>query len=277
MAHIGTARPCYLSTVRQLWPFGIVVAALGAAVPGVASAQEEEGQTGEWHENQCYSDLCHLEIPPLERPVAVLRHQAVMARNYDHLMPLLTSGRLDLKGKRVLDVATGTGAMALLAAHFGAAPVVATDIHPVALLNTAYNAELFGWPEVIEARLVTPAESGAFAPVAADERFDVIFCNPPWEDRSAERFEQVLDTDPGHALLLSLLDGLEDHLNEGGQLVMIYGPLHGLRLVQERAEARGWMVHITWNGSRRTLASFLARDRGFEPAVGVPPMVVISR
>jgi 2-polyprenyl-3-methyl-5-hydroxy-6-metoxy-1,4-benzoquinol methylase len=113
-------------------------------VPGYV-AEARFGNLGDWEENKCVTAACVLDIPPLRMPVVVLRHQTCMRENYTHLLPLLDEGELGLAGKRVLDVGTGTGAMALLAAHYGASHVVATDIHPVALLNAAYNAELAGW------------------------------------------------------------------------------------------------------------------------------------
>src|ERR1700682_1298089 len=42
---------------------------------------------------------------------------------------------LDLRGKRVIDIGTGTGILALAAARAGAAHVVAADIKPHAALN----------------------------------------------------------------------------------------------------------------------------------------------
>src|SRR5438094_10491788 len=46
----------------------------------------------------------------------------------------------DLKGKRVADVGTGTGVLALAAARAGADTVTAIDINPDAVLTTAENA-----------------------------------------------------------------------------------------------------------------------------------------
>src|SRR5690349_21076477 len=49
-------------------------------------------------------------------------------------------GTLDLTGKRVADVGTGTGILALAAARAGAAQVVALDINPAAVGVAQQNA-----------------------------------------------------------------------------------------------------------------------------------------
>src|SRR6266446_6976408 len=53
-------------------------------------------------------------------------------------------GRLDLSGKRVMDVGTGSGILALAAARAGAANIMAVDINPVAALTAAENARVNG-------------------------------------------------------------------------------------------------------------------------------------
>lgn len=51
---------------------------------------------------------------------------------------------LDLAGRSVLDVGTGTGILAIAAARLGADPVVACDVDPVAVCTARDNAELNG-------------------------------------------------------------------------------------------------------------------------------------
>src|ERR1700688_2307010 len=58
---------------------------------------------------------------------------------------------LDLKGKRVIDVGTGTGILALAAARAGAQNVVAGDINPNAALNAAENARANGLGDRVSA------------------------------------------------------------------------------------------------------------------------------
>ena len=56
---------------------------------------------------------------------------------------------LDLKGKHVIDIGTGSGILALAAARAGAASVVAADINPNAALNATENARANGFGDRI--------------------------------------------------------------------------------------------------------------------------------
>jgi ribosomal protein L11 methyltransferase len=61
--------------------------------------------------------------------------------------------QLDLRSRRVLDIGTGSGVLALAAARLGAACVLALDVDPDALENARVNAELNGGPRNVEFRL----------------------------------------------------------------------------------------------------------------------------
>jgi SAM-dependent methyltransferase len=81
---------------------------------------------------------------------------------------------LDLKGKRVADVGTGSGVLALAAARAGAETVTAIDINPNAVLTAAENARA----NRVEDRVCAVC-SDLFAAVAPHEQFDVIISSPP--------------------------------------------------------------------------------------------------
>src|SRR6266481_6184330 len=83
-------------------------------------------------------------------------------------------GRLDFSGKRVVDVGTGSGILALAAARAGAASVTAIDINPNAVLTAAENARA----NRVEDRVCAVC-SDLFAAVAPHEQFDVIISSPP--------------------------------------------------------------------------------------------------
>ncbi|MFJ4880494.1 HemK2/MTQ2 family protein methyltransferase [Streptomyces sp. NPDC088745] len=74
-------------------------------------------------------------------------------------------------GARVLDVCTGTGALALAAARLGA-EVTAVDVSRRAAFNARLNARLAGLPvRVLRGDLLAPA---------ADRTYDLILNNPPY-------------------------------------------------------------------------------------------------
>ncbi|HUC71581.1 MAG TPA: 50S ribosomal protein L11 methyltransferase [Stellaceae bacterium] len=83
-------------------------------------------------------------------------------------------GRLDLGGKRVLDVGTGSGVLALAAARAGAESVIAADINPNAALSAAENARANGVGDRVAALC-----SDLLSAVAPRPLFDVILSSPP--------------------------------------------------------------------------------------------------
>jgi methylase of polypeptide subunit release factors len=81
---------------------------------------------------------------------------------------------LDLKGKSVVDVGTGSGILALAAARAGAASVLAVDINPNAVLSAQENAELNGFGDRVSA-----ARMDLLSEVPPQPTFDVILSSPP--------------------------------------------------------------------------------------------------
>ena len=81
---------------------------------------------------------------------------------------------LDLTGKCVADVGTGSGILALAAARAGAASVLAVDINPNAVLSAEENAQLNGFGDRISA-----ARMDLLSDVPPHPTFDVILSSPP--------------------------------------------------------------------------------------------------
>jgi len=100
--------------------------------------------------------------------------------------------RLDLSGRRVLDVGTGTGVLALAAARLGAGEVVAVDTDPVAVATALGNGERNG--------LHLDVRHGSIEAAGA-QTFDVVVAN--------------LDT----ATLVGLAAALPARLHDGGVLI----------------------------------------------------------
>jgi methylase of polypeptide subunit release factors len=81
---------------------------------------------------------------------------------------------LDLNGKRVADVGTGSGILALAAARAGAANVIAIDINPNAAETAAENARANGL-----GTRVTAVASDLLSALTPLPIFDVILSSPP--------------------------------------------------------------------------------------------------
>ena len=82
---------------------------------------------------------------------------------------------LNLRGRRVADLGTGSGILALAAARAGASTVMALDINPKAAWAAGENARLNGLGD-----RVTAVCSNLFSAVIPGPLFDVILCNPPY-------------------------------------------------------------------------------------------------
>lgn len=79
--------------------------------------------------------------------------------------------KIDFQGKKVLDVGTGSGLLALFAARHGAR-VTALDINPLAVETARHNAGANGLElEVLESDLLEQLPP---------QRFDIILVNPPY-------------------------------------------------------------------------------------------------
>jgi release factor glutamine methyltransferase len=144
-------------------------------------------------------------------------------------------------GMRVLDVCTGSGALAVAAA-LGGCEVAAVDVSRLAVFNARLNARLNGVR--VDAR-----RGDLMAPVAG-ERFDLIVSNPPYVPSGsrplparglARAWEGGFD---GRTLLDRICAEAPAHLRPGGRLIM---------------------VQSSWCGEEATLARL--RAAGLRPAV----------
>ena len=213
-----------------------------------------------WDEevDRCLSPICWREVPGLPHPAAVLRDQVMRPADSASTMKQIEDRGL-AQGARVLDLGTGAGLYALQVLQLGADQVVATDILPMAIANTVYNAKLMGWSERIDARLVSLEDPGAYSVLHSHERFDLILCNPPGDDRPVARMRDFQDNDPGFQFILSILDGLPQHLTTDGRLLLTYSNPTGLRVLQDRVKELGYGATFHIGGGP---ADFLAHKVG---------------
>ena len=159
--------------------------------------------------------------------------RALIPRHETEELIELIVERLDAPPKRILDLGTGSGAIALaLASRYSDAEVTATDQSEGAITLAKENALTLN----LSSR-VTFIKGNWFEPLDEDARFDLIVSNPPYlteaEMQTAE--PEVIDHEP-HNALVSGQEGLDDlsllfksvprHLAEGGLLALEIGIGH---------------------------------------------------
>lgn len=146
------------------------------------------------------------------------------------LEPWLASGD-ELPGDwpaRVLDLCTGGGSLAILAAlHFPDAALVGADLSSDALALAAENLALHGLTQRIAL-----AQGDLYEPLA-EQRFDLILCNPPYvnavamaalpPEYRAEPPAALAGGPDGMDLVRRILAGALRHLDDSGVLLLEIG------------------------------------------------------
>ena len=126
-------------------------------------------------------------------------------------------GRLDLRGKRVADVGTGSGILALAAARAGAETVIAADINPNAALTAAENARANGFGERIGAVC-----SNLLSALAPRPLFDVILSSPPKHaGEPRDLADRGWHAGPRYRDIAALFEEARDRLKPGGRLYVM--------------------------------------------------------
>lgn len=126
-------------------------------------------------------------------------------------------GGLDLTGKRVAEIGTGSGILALAAARAGAASVVAVDINPHAAQAAGTNAEVNGL-----ARRVVPVCSNLLSAIAPRPLFDVILSSPPsFAGEPRDLADRAWHAGPDYRDIAALFTQARERLVPGGSMYVL--------------------------------------------------------
>ena len=139
------------------------------------------------------------------------------------------------RDKTILEIGTGSGLVSLCCLQQHAASVLATDINPNAIDCAQFNADRRGFSDRLDLRLVRQSAPEGYVVVGANERFDFIISNPPWEDDIPKTIDEFALYDPGFRLLDSILRDLRSHLKPNGSALLAYGCVSAIRAVHEIA------------------------------------------
>ena len=146
------------------------------------------------------------------------------------------------KGERVLELGTGCGLLAILAAKAGA-KVVATDINPAALKCARANAVKHRVGDRIDFRL-----GDLFEPVVG-EHFDLVIFNPPYlpvepEEALCGPLDRAWEAGPdGRRIIDRFLRELPNHLTPNGRAIFVQSSLANIPKTLRVLETSGFRVN----------------------------------
>lgn len=149
-----------------------------------------------------------------------------------------------LDGAAVLDLCTGSGMLAVLAALHGAREVVAVDISRRALLSARMNAALNG--------VSVQLRRGDLFQAVVGRRFDVIVSNPPYVPSPApalpERgLSRAWEAGPDGRLFLDrICHQAPSYLNPGGVVLLVHSTVCDPGQTLERLHRAGLQAEVVF-------------------------------
>ncbi len=145
-------------------------------------------------------------------------------------------------GERVLDMGTGSGVNAILAATRGA-DVVAVDVNPHAVEAARANAERNGVPDRVDVR-----RSDLFE--AVEGRFDLVVFDPPFRWMKPRDWAEASITDEDYRTLTAFFAGVREHLAEGGRILVFFGTTADIGYLEQLVAGNGLGAEVV---ARRTM------------------------
>jgi len=214
--------------------------------------------------------------------MSVFHFRQFDVRNEKSAMKVNTDGVLlgavmDVGGHRLLDIGTGTGTIALMAAQRNQeAQITAIDIDEASAEEAAANFAASPWGGRLEA-LNSPLQEFA----AQNRNFDLIFSNPPYFDNSLTNPEER-KTDARHTATLSYRDIFAyaegslagqsgPALADGGRIALVLPSEEEQRLLRE-GRSRGFFptritrVRTTPKKAPKRIIAEFSRERTDSPA-----------
>lgn len=139
-------------------------------------------------------------------------------------------------GDRVLDMGTGSGVNAILAAST-ATDVVAVDINPLAVEAAARNAVRNGVADRVDVRY-----SDVFS--AVDGEFDLMIFDPPFRWFAARDLLEMASSDENYRALTTFVRNAGRHLRANGRILMFFGTSGDLGYLLELLAEEGFAAEV---------------------------------
>jgi release factor glutamine methyltransferase len=201
-------------------------------------SRQELDQIRSWHERayiqgraeamsaQSFEYLgLSLVVPPEVMPIAGVSHvfgNAILAEVH--------------AGDIVLDMGTGSGVNAILAAKRGAR-VVAVDINPHALEAARDNARRNNVAGLVEVRY-----SDVFS--AVEEQFDLIIFDPPYRWFAPRDLFEAAMTDENYGAMRRFFHEARGHLAKAGRMLISFGTSGDIDYLKRLMSAEGFEARV---------------------------------
>ena len=138
----------------------------------------------------------------------------------------------------VLDMGTGSGAMAIIAAQ-RAHKVVAVDISPIAVGCARNNAAINKVADRVEVR-----QGNLFGAVKAEEKFSLIVFNPPFMDGSPSDWLETAMYDRGYRTLKQFFREFPKFLKPEGRLLIVFSEAGDIQLLESLIQESGMKSEV---------------------------------
>jgi release factor glutamine methyltransferase len=123
---------------------------------------------------------------------------------------------LELQGKNVVEIGTGSGILSLSAAKAGAKSVIALDINPAAVEAANLNAAKNGFEQV------RAFQSDLFSAIPAERKFDIIISSPPsFSGEPRDDADRAWHAGPGYRDILPLFEQSAQRLHPNGRMYLL--------------------------------------------------------
>ena len=173
--------------------------------------------------------------------------------------------KLDLSGKRVADVGTGSGILALAAAQAGAASVLALDINPNAARAAVENAHVNGFGGSIRA-----IGSNLLSAVTPRPLFDVILSSPPsFAGEPRDLADRAWHAGPNYRDIVMLFAQARERLATDGRMYLLLSTDSDLGLLGNHIKRAGFAARLVAEHSI-FIESFLLYELTVQRASSMP-------
>lgn len=138
------------------------------------------------------------------------------------------------QGEKVLEIGTGSGALAILAAK-NASSVIATDISPIAYSCAQQNIQRYELDRKVNIR-----QGDLFEPIGGDEKFSSILFNLPFMDGKPQSLLEVAMYDDGHATLAAFIQNAHRYLAENGRIIIAFSNAGNVSFLENQIHIAGF-------------------------------------